>query len=37
MEARRPELLDALNALYAERAASGHPAPAIGADPELVK
>ena len=37
MEARRPELLEALNALYEQRASSASHARQIARDPELVK
>jgi len=37
MEARRPELLEALNALYDQRASSANRAAQIARDPELVK
>jgi uroporphyrin-III C-methyltransferase/precorrin-2 dehydrogenase/sirohydrochlorin ferrochelatase len=37
MEARRPELLEALNALYESRASSRDRDPATAPDPELVK
>ncbi|MFL6281472.1 MAG: bifunctional precorrin-2 dehydrogenase/sirohydrochlorin ferrochelatase [Vicinamibacterales bacterium] len=37
MEARRPELLEALNALYESRAASGSRVPTTATAPELVK
>jgi hypothetical protein len=37
MEARRPELLEALNELYAARVATPNAAPAELPEPELVK